>query len=101
MLLNIIIIYSNIASVTIETLLISNNFMRTLYEALVTDAILVKTWTLGQYDIYIYNTLALGILYVILPSCPCLNHYNNSYNSRFIWNQILRIVKMFLNEENT
>ena len=38
-----------IASVTVETVLLYSNFI--MYKALATDAILVKTWTLGQYDI--------------------------------------------------
>ena len=41
--------YSLIASVTIETVLIYSNFI--IYKALATDPILIKTWTLGHYDI--------------------------------------------------
>ena len=40
--------------------------LATVYKALATDSILVKTCTLWHYDIC--------ILYVIMPSCPCLNH---------------------------
>ena len=41
--------YVVIASVTIETVLLYSNFI--MYEVLATNAILVKTWTLGHYDI--------------------------------------------------
>ena len=41
--------YYIIASVTIETVLLYSNFI--LYKVLATDAILVKTWTLGHYYI--------------------------------------------------
>ena len=41
--------YIIIASVTIETVLLYSNFI--MYIALLTDAILVKTWKLGHNDI--------------------------------------------------
>ena len=40
-------------------------------KALATDAILVKTWTLDSMTHKIHS---LSVFYVILPSCPCLNH---------------------------
>ena len=40
-----IYIYIYIASVTIETVLLYSNFI--MYKTLATDAIMVKTWTLG------------------------------------------------------
>ena len=45
---NIVIIYT-IAFVTIETVLFYSNFI--MYKVLTTDAKLVKTWTLGHYEI--------------------------------------------------
>ena len=55
-----------IASVTIETVLLYlQQFI--LYEVLAMDAILVKTWTLGQYDRYRIHSMT-DIEYRVLMS---------------------------------
>ena len=66
--------YSSIRYIGI--VLLYNNFI--MYKALAMDVILVKTYRhCGSMTYKIHSPSGLGILYIILPSCPCLNlnHY--------------------------
>ena len=81
-------VYICIASVTIETVLLYNNYI--MYEALATDAILVETWTLGRYDIRIKHTCLQDLVFymsytALVPIQPLNVHTEGKQLIPCVW----------------